>query len=238
MRASSSRAQFDELSERTAQFLLPLAFEPIPLPDRDCDFDERRLWARTIDAPQAIQSVSLHTRHVGRTRALVHINIWFKLTRLYATLARYAPEEFPPQRQNQVPDELQSIALRLNMDSWMPLAPTPLDPRFSNRKDLNFRIRPGPGCEQRIEWFESMLQQQLIPVLQRRWTEIELAALGWVHRHCPRNSDPPSRWQLLACWHNGRIEDCMDLMKSVSAGRNESSARLVATWEWLRGHAS
>jgi hypothetical protein len=231
---SSARAQFNVLSARTDQILLPLAFTSIALPDRDYDFDERRLWARQIDAPQAIQSVSLHTRYVERTRALVHINIWFKLTRLYATLSRFAPDEFPPHRQNQVPDEHDSVAVRLNMDGWMPFAPTSLDPRFSKRKDLNFKVRPGPGREQRIELFESMLQQQLIPVLQRRWTEVELAALGWDHRDFPGRSDPPSRWLLLAYWHSGQMENCIDLMKSVPARSNDYSGKLASVWEWLR----
>jgi hypothetical protein len=232
--ASSARAQFNVLSARTDQILLPLAFTSIALPDRDYDFDERRLWARQIDAPQAIQSVSLHTRYLGRTRALVHINIWFKLTRLYATLSRFAPDEFPPHRQDQVPDEHDSVAVRLNMDVWMPFSPAPLDARFSKRKDLNFKIRPGPGREQRMELFESMLQQQLIPVLQRRWTEVELAALDWKHRDFPEYSDPHSRWQLLAYWHSGQLETCIDLMKSVPARSNDFGGKLASAWEWLR----
>ncbi len=232
---------FEYLAGSVARTVGAPGFEPVALPDRpfdDEDYDHHHLlWARRLDAPQAIQSVSLHTRQHRRGRCLAHLNIWFKLTRLYESLSQFAPEEFPPERRDLVPDHLSAVFVRLNMDTWMPFAQQPLDPGFSQRPDLNFKIRPGRGRGQRMAKFDAMLDLQLIPVLQRHWTEIELADLGWRARGCYRWAIE-KRWQLLACFHAGQADQCLTLIRAHPHCLGETRDQRDAAMAWFEARAT
>jgi hypothetical protein len=229
-------SDFEHLAGCVARAVGALGFDPVALPARDFndeDYDhDHLLWARRLDAPRAIQSVSLHTRQHRRGRCLVHLNIWFKLTRLYESLSQFAPGEFPPERRDLVPDHPSVVFVRLNMDTWMPFAQQPLDPGFSQRPDLNFKIRPGRGREQRIEKFTAMLDLQLVPVLERHWTEIELADLGWRTRGCYRWA-LEKRWQLLAYLHAGQVEQCLTLIRAHPHCLGETGERRNAAMAWF-----
>ncbi len=233
----NARSLVAALIDLTAGAVEEIGFARVTQAVERVDDEVHCMWARRLAVPEAIQTVSLHTRYMHRRSCLVHLNIWFKLPRLYELLSQFRPFAFPPTRRDLVPDYRNSVAVRLNMAEWLPLAPESLDAGFTHRPDSNFKIIRSQSIEFRERMFRSMLHRQLVPVLQRNWSEAQIAELSLERIATAHWSHLPACWPVLANWSAGRFDRCLKLIAAYPDcfGPTATHHANAAMWFRARG---